>query len=768
MSAPKIVLQKNHKFVDISPQAVTTRSPNFYNWARSLPKGYAVSECSGNIYLNWIHQQMDGKFVTKTVLKTSDTWNGPKSVIPHPKPTVRKPPSQLVEKSDLWNNFRDEPKSDWATESIENMSTLGNSSRFVGFQNGSRIQNPQNQQTQPEKEAQDEANTPQQSNNGDQKDEEAEPTGKPKYYELLSGVDVIRVVCTHHNYKVGEPYPKPPAWEEYKQLIFDIMCINKDDIDDIVPLRHGVQAGAWLLLIRLRTRYNLKNTYEKCAGKFEFGVDKKTKGFVHRWDAEIEGFDPEKNVEKRKFKLRLTKEIGVKPHHVLAAAKRVMKVVGRGILKERYPAESGLVDSEGRGLGTGFYYFFAQKEQGVNYPEFLKVHDYRIRIWTPERNEELEKEIQANPDLRRNRRIDPDESRNVAKKNDPLKPRVQREPKVLNNFMPDYKDRLIEEAEQRLEEERLAKLEKEKRDAEDGKDGEGSDDVVSVEPANAGEKGEAVATPPGDGAVENGEVTPMKNTDENPKTSTPSQDHQLQTIDEKIEEKIEDSEDSSDSSGSGSDADNEPKPDNSGKSKKKKAAKRNRSKNDSEAEARTKKAKKFVENCMEEKDKDEVRRRNEEIAEGDDADAKEDVDKSLHHLTTTQLEATSDVLNGTRFDDRVERFNDILGKKPKDIGAVDLIWILNATGWKTSKGNAITSTNKDRLLTYFRELQQRRDQALDQLKAIARREAGVDDDEDEEEDEKMVSTETTQSENESKEGGSGGILQNFTSMFAGK
>ena len=171
---------------------------------------------------------------------------------------------------------------------------------------------------------------------------------------------------------------------------------------------------------------------------------------------------------------------------------------------------------------------------------------------------------------------------------------------------------------------------------------------------------------------------------------------------------------------------------------------------------------------MEEKDKDEVRRRNEEIAEGDDADAKEDVDKSLHHLTTTQLEATSDVLNGTRFDDRVERFNDILGKKPKDIGAVDLIWILNATGWKTSKGNAITSTNKDRLLTYFRELQQRRDQALDQLKAIARREAGVDDDEDEEEDEKMVSTETTQSENESKEGGSGGILQNFTSMFAGK
>ena len=730
-----ITLRNGHRFVDISSSA-KGRSGEFYAWARSLSKDQQISEFNGNVFINILKEKEDGSNYTYTQMVTSEVWHGKgisqlfqqsksgnKSSINSTRSLSR--PSQLHNVHNVWDNKSSNETSSWAdTVAAANAEVrlgpeFGGKNVFSKFGNGALSQKSQSPTKHNDQETEDM-----------KKDEADEPMGKPQYHELLDSVDVIRVICSHHGYKVGQAYPKPPAWEEYKQLIFYFMHINPNDIEDLVPVRHGVQAGAWLLNIRLNKNYDLKKSYGKCNGQFKFGVDKITKTFTHRWDAEIEGFDPEKNIEKQKFKLKLSKEIGVKPHHILSAAKRVMKVVGRGIFKERYPKESGLVDGEGRGLGTGFYYFFAAKEEGVVFPEFLKVNDYRIRIWTPQRDEELENKIQADPTLRRNRRQDPDESRNPLKPPGSRGTRVPKPPTVLPDFMPDYA-KMEEETEQRKEEIRIQKEleEKEKKEAAEaaGENPEAEDDVVDENPKETVNEKEGTNDGKSTTEKENNLVTPGKGENPTPKTSTPEDGSKLETtlsaIDEETKESTEDDDDTK-SVGSQN------------------SQKRRRESSDSKDDERNAKATKFIQDCLNKLPPEVLVEKQKEIDDSavDDGDDEHNVDKSLHLLDTNQLEAVDGILNGTMYDDRVARFNSILEMKPNKISNRELIWLFKATDWRTDKGNEIKSVARGRLLTYFKALVLEKDKALKQLKEKAMAEADVDDNE--ENDDSGSSTDT--------------------------
>ena len=676
----KMSLLPGHRFVDLN-----TKGPRFREWARKLDPEYVISAFGGQIYLNRLVEKLDGTFEVKAVIQEHEQWTNVSQSSAMSSQLKKKSlggPVQLVDKPNTWNSG-----SSWANEVENSSQTLGNSASYSQFGKGASAPAPSMSYK----------DVALGNDKVENKDEEDDPKGKPKYWDLLGGVDVVRVVCSHHEYRAGQAYPRPPSWEEYKQLVFDIMKINPDDIEGLVTTRYGVQAGAWMLSIRLKTNYNLKKTYEKCNGCFRFGVDSDTRMFKHRWNAEIEGFDPDKNIEKQKFKLRLNKEVGVKPQHVLSAAKRVMKVVGRGILKERYPKESGLVDSSGQGLGTGFYYFFAAKEDDKRFPEFLNVNGYRIRIWTPERDEELEKKIQEDPNYRRNRR-NPDESRNEMKSDKPSKPKEQSEPKVIPDFMPNYVETINDKIAAAKEQERvnalIAAKEKDDNEAKDGNLGANDEKTVTPQKTEDPQGPSATSTP---------------SSKEKSNVESKNEASKLASIEEETnnDEEMKTPTANSDSESDGA-----------------KGYGKRKEREESLTEIKQKAAK-FVRECIDKKDPAKVNEIQNEIdgeppvsgAGHDDND--EDLDESLNFLSPTELEKFDAILTGQTYDDRIQRFNAIIKKKQSDIRLNELLWIIKATDWKTDKGNPIISKDRGRLLSYYRVLVQNKDKALEQLQKLA-------------------------------------------------
>ena len=428
-----------HRHVDID-RNVGRKPDRFIKFAKKCIKdGYhAVTESQGRFYKCHAVKSADGVPKIHVKVIPDEDWNIPDS---NPKRMT------LENSADIWKSKSSEDgASAWANE-VENAQLrkgLGSGRSFSGFGDGAKL-------PVDEKKILEEL---------EKKDQEEGQPGKPKYADILNEVDVVKLCITHLQYRSGENFPRPPAWREYRQLLFEVMGFDPDEIETFSASRYGQAPGSWFCCVRLKRNYDLKKTYESVKGKFLFGStvkDGKTT-FHPRWEAKIEGFNPEDNIEKKKFKLRLSKEIGVKPHMVLAAARKVMKVVGRGILKERYDAATGLVDKKGNGLGTGVYYFYAQKEDHTNWPTSLTVNGYQIRLWSPERDLEYEKFLEENPNARSRGDFESTryERKQKANAEDLDKPRVV---PTIKDFTPNFRNIILEqerlEREKRLRDEKL-------------------------------------------------------------------------------------------------------------------------------------------------------------------------------------------------------------------------------------------------------------------------------------------------------------------------
>ena len=508
----KMALPKGHFF--LNPQNFSEKFKVFF---RQQKPGTTVTQCQGLWYRHTPREDGDGNVTWEMREIREDDWKDLKVPSEMKSPQKQRPQKPSLVNTEVrfneaanTNDDKVESVGSWADNVAGEKSNLqkaglklGGSSSFKKFGGGAAM--PASPSAEVSNATNDENhNGAETVGNGvasaaDDVTNVNTNTGRQKYSELLGNVDVIRLAVTHSSYRAGEQPPRPPDLREYRQLVQDIMRVNLDDVENLRPERRSAQTGHWSCYVKLKKRYDLRKSYESVKGKFQFGLKSDGKSFTPRWTAEIMGFDPENNVPKQKFKFKLAGEIGITPNMILAEAKKVMKITGKGIYKERYNVNTGLVDSKGMGIGTGFYYFWAIVEDGVVFPDYVKVGDWRIYLKKPERDRELEQQIKDDPSLRRDRRGLNPEGLNDSRL-PPRPPRTQTRtpaaPKVMTDFTPNFASIMEEQAKEnekkaeaeaalraekeageaaKLEAEAAAKAEAEK--AETKRDGEGEEEV---------------------------------------------------------------------------------------------------------------------------------------------------------------------------------------------------------------------------------------------------------------------------------------------------
>ena len=698
------VLPGGHRYVDLEKN-VEKKPKEFIQFAKKLAKDglYAISEKHGQFYKSVGERYPDGTIKIHTEAILDGQWKLPK---------------KLEQLNDPWK--KDDKKDDkasagknsWADQTeLENMkdNLLGNSNQFDGFGNGAALPVDKEKIILEELE---------------KKDQVEGQTGKPKYAQLLEGVDVVKLVVKHLWYKPGENFPKPPTWNEYRQLLFDIMKLDSDDIETFTPSRFGQQAGQWFVCIRLKKDLNLKQTYEKVKGCFTFGLKVAQNGtaeYVPRWQAKIDGFEPEEKIERKKFKLRLSKELGIKPHMVLSAARKVMKVMGRGILKERYDVNTGLVDKKGVGLGTGIYYFYVQKEENVNYPTYLDVNGYQIKIWTPERDLDFEQWLAENPRMPRSDFESTRYEKKIKENSEPKKPAP-----IINDFTPDF--RAIIEEQLRQDNEKKLKQQKEKHEMEEAKRRaglrkEGNEDLVT-EGGKATKITETAADEDSEGeeivlnAVSN-TSTPINHDDskkEFNKETIPMNDVSMGNKSESDEDTKSDDE-----------------PNESGGSNETVTAKRNREQASLDATNSTEKQPRKIANLDTSNggsgDSD-----SDEVSDGDNDDKEENKEKvdadqngseavDFDDLPLSAKTHRNEVAKGTKDENdsyqtpKLDRFITLINMESKQLSTEEIKEVLEIAEARTKTGQKITAEKRDTWVRYFNIVKDDREKVIKKLEA---------------------------------------------------